>query len=449
MDESLTVTPVDDGRTASSGLLRQVGVGGLALSVANMVVGVGIFGLPGIIAARIGPAAVLAYLACGVLAGLAALCSAEAVSRVPESGGIAAAARVAFGPIGGSVVGNLLWFANGALASSAISVLLLNTLATLVPGLGAGPVRLAALALLYAGLAWANVLGVRGIIRVTGVVSIFKFAPLILLVGIGLAHVDPARLAIGPLPSLEQFSGTIVILFFAFQGAESALCASGETVRPARTVPLGVGLGLGLVGLLYLGLQTVGQGVLGPELARSTDAPLVAIAEAVFGPGGRRLILFATVMSVLGVLIVDTLATPRVLFALGGERLMPRGLARVHPEHRTPHVAIITYCAISFAMAASGTFRQLILFSASGTLLGNLITALAVLRLRRMPDAASRPGFRIAGGALVPVLTVLVIVAVLATLAPAELGALVLLSIVAALPALRLRRAAPEAVVRR
>lgn len=425
---------------ATPTLVRQVGVGGLALTVVNVVLGVGVFGLPGLVAAEIGSAAVLAYLACGALAAAAALCSAEAVTRVPESGGIAAAAQVAFGPVGGSVVGTLLWFAAGALASSAISVLLLNTLGTIAPVLAVGPVRVAALALVYAVLAWANVRGVRRVIEATAVVSVFKLAPLILLIVVGLWRVDPAKLAITSLPSPGRFGSTVLLLFFAFQGTETGLSASGETVRPGRTIPLGVGLGLGMVGLLYLGLQTVGQGVLGEGLARSTDAPLVAIAEALVGSMGLRLIVFATVMSVLGILIVDTLVTPRVLFALGDQGLMPRALARVHPVYRTPHLAIIAYCAIAFALAASGTFRQLILFSAGGTLLANAITALAVLRLRRTPEPAHRSGFRIPGGALVPLLTVLVVAGVLATLKAAEIGALVLLSLVGALPAWRLRR---------
>lgn len=208
-------------------------------------------------------------------------------------------------------------------------------------------------------------------------------------------------------------------------------------VRPERTIPLGLGLGLLLVGLLHLGLQTVGQGVLGVGLAQAGEVPLVAIGEALFGSAGAQLIVFATVMSILGVLMVDTLSTPRALYGLGERGLLPRALSRVHPVWRTPHVAIMTYAAVGFLLAASGTFRQLVLFSAGGTLAMHLVTAAAVLKLRRDPVIVARPGFRIPGGALVPLLTLAIIAGLLGTLTPAELGALALLCGVAALPALR------------
>jgi basic amino acid/polyamine antiporter, APA family len=418
-------------------LVRQIGVGGLALTVVNMIVGVGIFGLPGLLAAQLGPAAILAYLACGVLAVLIALCLAEAVSRVPEAGGVMAASGAAFGPVGASVVGNLLWFANGALASAAIAALLLNTLGAFVPSLAGGLTRVAFLALLYLTLAWTNVVGVRQSLGVTIAVSVLKFTPLFLLVLVGLPQVEVANLRFETLPSAGELSAGVIILFFAFQGGEAALCTSGETVRPERTIPLGLGLGLLMVGLLYLGLQTVGQGVLGDGLAQAGDAPLVAIGQALFGSAGAQLVLFATVMSVLGILMVDTLSMPRALYGLGKRGLLPRALSRVHPGWRTPYVAIIAYATVGFFLAASGTFRQLVLFSAGGTLAMHLVTAAAVIKLRRDPAMVARPGFRIPGGVLVPVLTLVLILGLLWTLTLPELGALALLCVLAALPALR------------
>ncbi len=418
-------------------LVRQIGVGGLALTVVNMIVGVGIFGLPGLLAAALGPAAVLAYVGCAVLAALIGLCMAEAVSRVPEAGGVMAPAGAAFGPIGASVVGNLLWFSTGSLAISAVSVLGVNAVSTFVPGLADGPARIAALAVLYSGLAWVNIRGVRQSIGTTGAISVFKFAPLVLLVVIGLPHVEVANLRFDVLPPAGDLSAGIILLFFAFLGAESALSTSGEVIRPERTIPLGLGLGLLLVGLLYFGLQTVGQGLLGPGLAAEPDAPLIEVGRVLLGPTGATLILFTTVMSVLGVMLSDALATPRALYSLGLRGLLPRALGRVHPSRHTPHLAIVVYCGINFLLAVTGTFRQLALFAAGGTLAMHVVTALAVLKLRRDPAMAARPGFRIPGGPVVPVLTLVVIIGLLGTPKLPEIGALVLFCVVAALPALR------------
>jgi len=418
-------------------LVRQIGVWGLALTVVNMIVGVGIFGLPGLLAAALGPGAVLAYLGCAVLATLIGLCMAEAVSRVPEPGGVMAPAGAAFGPVGASVVGNLLWLSTGSLAISAVAVLGLNALATVVPALAGGPTRVLAMAVLFGGIAWVNIRGVREGLGATLAISILKFTPLVLLIVVGLPQIELSNLRVDTLPAAGDLSSGVVLLFFAFLGAESALSTSGEVIRPERTIPLGLGLGLLLVGLLYFGLQTVGQGLLGPQLAQEPDAPLIAVGRVLFGPVGATLILFTTVASALGVLVADALASPRALFALGARGLLPAALGRIHPARHTPHVAIAVYCGVNFLLAATGTFRQLALFAAGGTLAMHLVTALAVLKLRRNPAIVARPGFRIPGGPVVPALTLVVIVGLLATLKPAEIGALVLLCVLAALPALR------------
>ena len=89
-------------------LERVIGVGGLACSGVNCIVGSGIFGLPGIAAAMLGPAAVLAYLLCAVLVGLVGLCLAEVGSRVTHAGGLYAYATESFGPIIGGIAGSHL-----------------------------------------------------------------------------------------------------------------------------------------------------------------------------------------------------------------------------------------------------------------------------------------------------------------------------------------------------
>ena len=66
---------------SNSTLPRVIGTSGVAFTGFNCVVGVGIFGLPGIVANVLGPAAIVAYLVCLVLFGLIALCLAEAGAR--------------------------------------------------------------------------------------------------------------------------------------------------------------------------------------------------------------------------------------------------------------------------------------------------------------------------------------------------------------------------------
>jgi amino acid transporter len=81
------------------GLVRKVGPWGLAASIVSIVVGAGIFAVPGALAKAVGPYAPLAFLACGLAIGAVAICFAEGGSRMPTSGGVYGYIESAFGPL--------------------------------------------------------------------------------------------------------------------------------------------------------------------------------------------------------------------------------------------------------------------------------------------------------------------------------------------------------------
>ncbi|HMI58597.1 MAG TPA: amino acid permease, partial [Gemmatimonadaceae bacterium] len=216
------------------------------------------------------------------------------------------------------------------------------------------------------------------------------------------------------------------------------LTSSGEVRNPSYTVPRAVLLSLSVVAVLYAGLQIVSQGVLGPALATSTDAPLGAVAARALGSPGRTIILVAAIVSALGYVSGDMLASPRLLFAFGRDGLLPARLGAIHSRFRTPHVAIIAYAALSCAVALSGSFRVLAVLSAVGILGVDLACCLAVLELRRRDVRADGVPFRIAGGPIVPLLACAVVVWLLTSASGVEfLAAAAVLGIAALLYFLR------------
>src|SRR6476646_5550142 len=119
--------------TNAPALNRVVGLGGLAFSCFNSIIGSGIFAIPALAAALLGPAAILAYLICAVLVGLMGLCFAEIGSRVAAPGGVYGYARASFGPVVAGIAGTLLWSVNSAFPNAAIANFLADTLATVWP----------------------------------------------------------------------------------------------------------------------------------------------------------------------------------------------------------------------------------------------------------------------------------------------------------------------------
>jgi basic amino acid/polyamine antiporter, APA family len=382
-------------------LVRAIGTTRLTASVVNATVGAGIFVLPATVAAEIGRSAVLAYLVCGAVMGLVSLCVAAAGSRVDSTGGIYAYVDRAFGRGAGFAGGAIYWVAS-ALSAAAVASALFGSLSVVMPAIGATGGRTLGLVLLYCFLAWINRRGVgSGAGLVTGL-TVAKLLPLFLLVAGGLRLVQPEAALAQPIPEANDLGRASLILIFAFLGLEIAVVPSGEITDPPRTVPRALFLALGLTTALYVAVQTVAQAVLGDSLAIYAEAPLAEAASRLFGDAGRALVMVGGMVSMLGYVSGDMLSTPRALFAMAQKRLLPASLAVVHDGYRTPSHAIVVHAAIVCILAATGTFRQLVILTSAATLVLYLMAVAAAWKLQRHDLRDSGRPFVLPGGPIIP-----------------------------------------------
>lgn len=390
------------------GLPRVIGLAGLTASIINVVVGGGIFVLPAVLARELGAAAALAFLLSAAVMGLVTASLAQAGSRVARSGGVYAYAEVAFGRLAGFLTGVLFWSA-GVLSSATIAAGLVDSLATLAPAIGQPLERSAGLVALYAVLTWVNLRGVRAGTRLAASTATLKFGALLVFVGLGVLLVRSENFVWTAAPAPADLSRGAILGIFALAGMEIALGASGEVRDPSRTIPRALFLAVTLIVLLYLAIQFVAQGVLGDALAESS-APL-ADTLARGGSGGRYFILGAGAVSMFGWLAGDLLGSSRQLFAFGRAGFLPRGLGRVHPVTRVPHVAVVTHGVVAWLLALTGTFATLAILASVAVILLYIFCCAAAWSLT---SASSR------GSRMVPLLAITGLLWVLSSATAAE-----------------------------
>lgn len=369
----------------------------------NGIVGAGIFGLPSKVFALTGAFSIMAFVVCALVAVLIILCFAEVASRFSGTGGPYLYAREAYGSAVGFEVGWLIWLAR-LTAFAANANLLVDYLGFFWPRATAPYWREAILFGVVGPLAAVNVVGVTNAAKVGNVLTVAKLVPMIFFLAAGFFFLDPGRFTFADRPGYGPFSESVLLLVYAFTGFEMAVIPAGEVRDPRRDLARAILTAIGVVAVLYVGIQVVCIGTL-PGLAASSR-PVADAADAFLGRAGASLITAGVVVSILGNLHVLILAASRLPYAMADGGELPSVLARTHPRFRTPHVAILATVAVMLALTLGGSFASQVRISAIARLLSYGATCAALIVLRRSP-AAPAAGFTIPGGEIVAVAALL------------------------------------------
>lgn len=397
----------------NSGLKRQLGAGSLAINAINLTIGTGIFILPAYVAGYLGAMSFLAYLFCSLLIGLIMLCFAEMGSKETSTGGAYAMIKDAFGPLAGFLSNTLFWLGFGILSDAAVLNVMSDMLGIWLPSFNDYWFRTIFIFVVIAVFAIINIRGVKSGIRMVVILTILKLTPLVLFVLIGLFSFQSENMVMTALPDISTFGAACILLFFAFGGSESALNISGEMKNPGKSIPRGIFIGIAGILVIYLLIQFVATGVLGAELELFKEAPLAEVAIRLVGPIGGTILIATGIISMYAVVGGDIMVTSRLPFVASENGMLPKVLSRVHPKYRTPYIAIILYCSVMFIMAISGGFKTLAILSSSALLIIYLGVVLAMFKSRFKPDVTNPPMFKVPGGFLVPILSLLVLIWVL------------------------------------
>jgi APA family basic amino acid/polyamine antiporter len=391
-------------------LKRVIGVPALAAAVVNNTIGAGIYVLPAIVSIQLGAAGILGYLFCGAMLVTIMLCYMEIGSKVTGSGGSYTYVETAFGPFAGFIINWLFFVGWGALSSAALMNVLAGSLGLLIPALSTPVMHVLLCFILLSIMVCLNVRSAKHTVKFLNYITVIKLLPLLGVIVLGIGQIKFNNLHWQSWPPVKTFGNTALILFFAFAGFETSLNVSGEIKNPKRTLPLGVTLGGAGVFIIYILLQIITQGVLGAHIGQFKDAPLAAVAENIVGPVGATLLLIAAVVSCLGTVSGDVLATPRLLFAGANDGLFPKYLGKVHPRFATPYLAVITYALLIFILSISGGFKQLAITASCVLLLIYLAVILSMIKLRSKREPGAQHTFKVPGGLLIPFMAIAAII---------------------------------------
>lgn len=393
----------------------------LTMIIVSLVIGIGIFKNPSIVAEKAGTPIV--FYAAWLLGGIICICGAftfaEIGSRLPAAGGYYRIFSYCYHPVFAFMFNWAIVFTN---AASVVAVALVGAEyiqpVIIPPALMHifTPKLIAAIVVTL--LFVVNYLGIKMGARVQNVLSGLKILTILLLC-LPLFAGSAAHASTTPVvhqsftEALGAIGVSLIYIFFTYGGYQNTINLGADIKEPRKNIPLGIFGGMTIVLVLYLLINVAYCQVLGFENMR--DKPLIAseLAKAFFGEAGFKITSVTVFISVLGFINSAFMYNPRMWYAMAEDDILPPIFKKVNDKTQAQEFGVTCFFLIvTVTLLLSDTFEQVvnyIMFIDSSSL---IFAGATIFILRRKMKDTGYDGFKMKLFPVIPVLFILVLLVV-------------------------------------
>jgi APA family basic amino acid/polyamine antiporter len=403
------------------GLKRTLGSIDLVMLGVGAIIGAGIFVLTGQAAAQhAGPGIVLSFVFAGIACAFAGLCYAEMASMIPIAGSAYTYSYATMGELLAWIIGwdLILEYTLGAatvsVGWSGYVVSFLQDLGWQIPiqftggpwtRVGAMPdgtpimgiINIPAIVIAVI-VTTLLVVGIRESANVNTTVVFIKVGVVIAFILAGIKYVNTANWS--PLIPANTgnfgefgYSGILTgagVIFFAYIGFDAVSTAAQEARDPQKHMPFGIMGSLAICTILYIVVSAVLTGIVSyKEL--NVPAPIALAINATGLSWMKYVIKVGAIAGLSSVILVMTLAQPRIFWIMSGDGLLPKAFNKVHPRFRTPYITTILTGTVVAVMGGLFPIGDLGHMVSIGTLFAFLLVCAGVWVLRQTRPEIPRP----------------------------------------------------------
>lgn len=368
--------------------------------IVGVVIGIGIFKTPSLIAANTGRTDVffLAWLAGGIISLIGALCYAELATAYPHTGGDYHYLTRAFGRKVGFL---FVWSRMTVIQPGSIAMLAFvfgDYLSQILP-LGHSAHSLYA-ALSIAILTALNLMGAQKGKWTQNLLTAIKLIGLfsVVVVGMMFPSSPSPMVAVDPNPE-TSFGLAMVFVLLTFGGWNEAAYISAELHEVQRSMVQALLWGIGIITVVYLLMNLAYLRGLGLREMGKSEVVAADLIRRILGQGGAKFISLLIVISSLGAINASLFTGCRTNYALGQDFSLFGFLGRWHGRSNTPTNALLFQGVIALVLVLFGTlvrkgFVTMVEYTAPVFWCFFLLTGLSLFVLRIKEPEVTRP-FRV------------------------------------------------------
>jgi basic amino acid/polyamine antiporter, APA family len=288
-------------------------------------IGSGIFMMPTLLAPY-GMLGLAGWLVAGAGTLLVALSLSRLVRRIPKMGGPYAYVQAGLGNFAGFLVAWTYWIACIS-AVAGIAIAFVGYLGVFLPTITDSSVLslLVALALIWTVIG-LNIRSVEGSGTFQVVTTVLKILPLLLMIVLGFANMDPEILPpLNPteLHPIALLATVTTLVMWSFVGIETATVPADNMAEPDKMIPRILMASVFTVLIIYFLVSVAIALVVSAEELMGSTAPFSLAATKLMGPVGGAVITIGALISTLGSLNANTFTAGQVPLAAAKDHLLP------------------------------------------------------------------------------------------------------------------------------
>jgi APA family basic amino acid/polyamine antiporter len=401
-----------------------------AMVVVSLVIGIGIFRTPAMVAAATtGVGTFLAaWAAGGAISLIGALVFAEIGSRYPRAGGFYKVVAHCWHPLTAFVLNWAQVLMQGA-GAAGVAVIGSEYLLRLVLRGSQGPEATWLAAVMMGVLLALNAAGIRTGARTQNLLSLAKIVLIagLAVAGLLLARSGPAPVDVAaPTGAAAQASSSpggwlaaLVAVFYTYGGYQNTMNLAADVREPRRMLPRAVCAGMLIVVALYLLINLAYVRALGAGGVAASPLVAADLARRVLGGSGEAFVSVAIFLSAAGFVNATMLHLPRSYLAMAEDRLLPAVLGRFDRGTQAQGPGLAFFGLTAFVpLFFLGSFERLLGFVMFTDALSLAVVASCLFVLRRRGSGSREETcFCMPGYPWLPLLFVLAVLGVAAHIA--------------------------------
>ncbi|MBC7651021.1 MAG: APC family permease [Deinococcales bacterium] len=365
--------------------------------VVGVVIGMGIFRTAATSAKdAIAPSV---YFAAWIIGGFVALCGAltyaEIGSRYPVTGGYYKVFSYAYHPSVAFGINCIILISNAA-SLSGVALIGSGYITKLFPqyqwtDIDKALISCVAIFIFYG----INLMGLRMSSKAQNILMIIKMGMILVLISalffpqhyadqLPTAVTLPINTVTHQMSWIQSLGISLIAVSFTYGGYQQTINFGNEVDKPARNIPRGIFIGIGLIIGLYLLVNLSYYTIIGFDNMKNEREIAYVVINKVFGQQGAAIFSFFLFFGVLAYVNALLMSNPRVMYAMSTEGVLPKVFSKQSSKNDVLTVSLTVFAAMCIIILFfAQTFEKILNFTIFLDCFGMIASSATIFKLRR------------------------------------------------------------------